>query len=185
MKCNYLSIILMLSVLSYSYSMEPPKWLEFKYENFGFKIEFPKTPIEQTQSIDVPDGIMKLNMFMADCQKDPYSNNKIYVINYSEFPKSFFNGYSKEDYNTFFFNTIQGMVNNQITKDGVLVDSQIIDFQGCQGREVKIAFNRGLAVSTARFILKGNKMFTLVVGSEIKKIPNPDIQKFFDSFKFL
>jgi len=161
------------------------KWIKYKSDKFDFKIEFPKTPFEKTQLLDAAGGQLKLNIIGADCQKDNDSYNVVYLASYYEFPESFFDGFTKETYETFFHNTINGMVNHQTPNDGHLSESQVIDFQGCQGREVKIVFNKGQEINSARFILNGNKMYTLLVTSHLGKYPNPDIQTFFNSFELL
>lgn len=185
MKYNYLLLMLFLLVQLSSCIAEPGKWIEYKSTDLGFKIEFPVTPFNKSQSLDTAGGLMKLNIIGADCQNDRNSNNLAYLLNCSTYPKSFFDGFSKENYETFFYNTIQGMVKNQITNDGHLSESQVIDFHGCQGREVKIVFNNGQDINTARFILKDNKIYILLITSHLRKVPNPDIQKFFNSFRFI
>lgn len=164
---------------------EPGKWIEYKSTDLGFMIEFPVTPIDKSQTIDTVEGLIKLNIKAADCQNDRNSNNLVYLINCSTYPKSFFDGYTKEDYETFFYTLILGMVKSQITNDGHLAESQVIDFNGCQGREVKIVYNNGLDINTVKFILNGNKIYVLIVTSHLRKVPNPDIQKFFNSFRFI
>jgi len=185
MKYNYLFFSLLILVQLSSCIAEPVKWINYKSEKFDFKIEFPKTPFEKTQTLDVEGGQLKLNIIGADCQKDLESYNVGYMVNCTEYPESFFDGFTKETYETFFYNSIKGMVNNQITDDGHLSESQVLDLQGCQGREVKIVFNKGQDINTARFILNGHKLYILFVTSHIRKYPNPDIQKFFDSFELL
>lgn len=185
MKYNYFYLTFLISVLIHSCTHEPVKWVEYKSDIFGFKIEFPRTPFENAQTADTERGSIKLNIIGLDCQKDKYSNNFVYFVNCSEFPESFFKDFTKESYDDFFKNSINGMVSGSTQKDASLQESKVIDFHGYEGREAKIIYPKGMAITTARFILKENKLYTLMITTDLKKESNPDIQKFFESFKLL
>lgn len=183
MKIIFISIFLFTSIDSYSQEMD--NWKEFKSDNFGFKVEFPKTPNESSHKVNSENGFIQMNILSVDCQKDRNSKNFVYLMNYSKYPDSFFIGYSKEDYDSFFDSLIQGMINGNTMGDARLQERKTLNLSGSQGREIKIIFNKGVAVTSARFILKGNNIFVMYVTTDVNKVPNADIHRFFNSFKFL
>jgi len=60
-----------------------------------------------------------------------------------------------------------------------------ISVPNCRAREIEYIYNNEEAITTARFILRGNDIFTLLVTTKSSYKSNDDLHKFLNSFKLL
>jgi hypothetical protein len=182
---NPISIFMLISILfhSCSYSSKEAEWTVYNSDEGGFQVEFPGELIHQNQTV----GPLQLNIVACDCQKKINSSNFVYMVNHTVYPESFFKDFTEENFQDFFYGLINNYVNNQSNMTNTLMDSKVIDFNGYEGREARVAANndKAISISTVKWILKENMLYVLIVTTDAKKEPNPDIKRFFDSFKFL
>lgn len=180
---NPISIFMMFLLLfnSCNYSSKQTEWTVYNSDKGDFKIEFPGEVTLYNQTV----GPFLLNVIACDCQEKINSSNYVYMLNYTEYPEAFFKDFTKENFRDFFDGLINGYVNANPNTTNRLMDSKVVDYNGYEGREARFAENDDKAISTVKWILKENVIYILIVTTDVKKETNPDIKKYFDSFKFL
>jgi len=156
-------------------------WTVFSYPEGKFKIEFPNAPATEKRVINSVAGELTMNIILYDASKEK-NNNLIYMVNYTDYPDSLVNSDQKERLKDFFRNSIDGAVNNV---HGKLLSESVVASGNFPGREIRIDFNNGTAVITARIFLVKNRMYMIEVITETKNDFNKSINHFLDSFSLL
>jgi hypothetical protein len=167
--------------LTSSYAQEPEQWISLESGQFNYKIDFPSIPTELTDTIDTEAGLLLLNVAELDCSKLEGYSNLVYMINCTVYPESLIHSDYSDLMENFFTNTINGAVTNI---SGELISHNEIDYSGYPGREVRISADKGLTFFTSRLYLIRNHFFMMIILTDTKKGDNPDIHKFFDSFRY-
>lgn len=184
MKTRFFYVLCLLSVLIFN-SFKTEQWIEYSNNDFAFKILFPKEPSLNTIALDFEGKPVKLNILSVDCQKDVSSKNFVYMMHFLHYPDGFFDGFNEAKYDDYFQSSIQGMLNNTPANDVKLISQKKITIPQCRAREIEFIYNNEEAISTARFILRENEIFTLLVTSKSRYKSNDELHKFLDSFKLL
>ena len=179
-----IKIILALLILAATTSfISAKKWHALTVKSAGYKIEFPSEPTESIQKVDSEIGELTLNIQMLDLTTgDGDSDNWVYMVNFTKYPKEFIDSDDKESLATLYRSSIDGAVTSV---KGKLISEKEVKLGSYSGREVKIDFQEGLAVIRMRLFLVDNKMYILQTITETKKDNNKDISKFMDSFELL
>ncbi|HKC68833.1 MAG TPA: hypothetical protein VKG26_11430 [Bacteroidia bacterium] len=154
-------------------------WYLVESKPFGFKIEFPVKPAEQTKVINSELGELNMNMFLYDASKAK-DDNLVYLASYTEYPKDAVDSDNKEVQKKMLRSGIDGAVNNV---QGKLLSEKIITLDGFEGIEARIDFKNGMAIIKMRMYLVHNKMYILETITETSKESNKSVSKFLDSFK--
>ena len=157
------------------------KWYQFKSKPFGFKIDFPEKPTEQTRTVNTEAGEGKLTIYMFDASKAKADDNLVYMIVCGENPDSTINSDNK-DLSGYFKKSVEGAVNGV---HGKLLVETVISLDGFPGREIRVDFKDGLAVIKMRMYLIHNKLYMLETITETSQDFNKSINKFMDSFKLI
>lgn len=157
-------------------------WILFESVDYGFKVEFPKEPTPNPQTVNSEIGMLKMNIFMYDASKDKKDNNLVYMVNSTEYPDTLINSNKTEELDNFFRNSIDGAVNSV---HGEILSERVITLNEFPGREARIDFQNGKAVITMRLYLVKNQLYIIQTITETKKDFNLSIKKFFDSFELL
>lgn len=163
-----------------AFGQEPETWYTYLNEPFGFAIDFPTAPDSMVQTVNTTAGKITMHMFQLDCSADDSTNNIYYAVNYSQYPDSF--NYNMLNLDTFYRNSIKGMLANLNSE---LMEEKVIDFNGNEGRELRVDFQAGLAIITEKIVLIDNRYYILMVITETEKDLNPAIRRFIDSFRLL
>ena len=178
------NLLLLTALLLYSFSTI--EWKEYSNSDFGFKILFPKqSPTLNTVTLDYEGKPLQLSILSVDCQKDVSSKNFVYMMHFLHYPDGFFEGFNETKYEDYFQSSIQGMLNNTHADDVRLISQKEISVPNCRAREIEFIYNNEEAIVTARFILRGNDIFTLLVTTKSRYKSNDDLHKFLNSFKLL
>ncbi|VXB65190.1 conserved hypothetical protein [Flavobacterium sp. 9R] len=176
---NKFKIIIVFSILTALMSFKSiNEW--YQYDSSEFKVLFPKMPNSTIKKINTEAGELQMQVNMYDASKDETDENLIYSVTSSEYPKTHIESHIKHDsLNTFFRNSIEGMVNNV---KGKLISESKINLGNFQGREFKIDFRDGLAIIKTRMYLVENKVYFLQTITKTDKEKNKLIEKFMNSF---
>ena len=62
------------------------KWITIHSKKFGYQVDFPKKPTEQSQDLDSEMGKVKLNMYIYDASAATDDENILYLINCTQHP---------------------------------------------------------------------------------------------------
>jgi len=161
-------------------AQEPEKWVSFKSEQFNYSIDFPMMPLEETDIFETEAGEMRLSVAELDCSAHEGYNNIMYMLNCTVYPDALIHSDLTDLLDHFFTNTINSAVSNT---GGELLSSYEVSYAGYPGREVRIAADEGATIFSTRLYLIGSKFFMMIILTEAGKGDNPEIQKFFDSFR--
>lgn len=152
----------------------------YKFSTSEFIVLFPKTPTNSLKKVTTEAGEIEMHVYMYNCSKDETEENLIYSVTSSEYPKAHIEAHIKHDnLETFFRNSIDGMVNNV---QGKLISESKINLGKFQGREYKVDFKNGLAIIKNRTYLVGNKVYFIQTITKTEKDNNKSIEKFMNSF---
>ncbi|HSZ72288.1 MAG TPA: hypothetical protein VK750_06390 [Cytophagaceae bacterium] len=160
--------------------VQADKWVLVHSKKYNYKIEFPKKPKEQTQSLDSELGKLQLNMFVYDASEVKGEDNLYYLCNCTEYPGTAVSSANKEALEGFYRGGIDGAVKNV---KGKLLTEKTITIDGYEGREATIDYQEGLAVITMRMLLVENRMYLVQTITETSKLPNESVSKFMESFQ--
>lgn len=163
-----------------TYGQEPGTWRTCQNEDFGFVIAFPGIPDSSEQTVNSAAGLLVMHMYQVDLSKVDSAQNIYYAVNYTRYPDSLDIKALKID--TFYNHSIKGMLAN-LQSD--LIEEKVVYIEGYEGRELRIDFQKGLAIITERLVLADNRYYLLMVVTENENDRNPYIQRFFDSFRLL
>lgn len=162
-------------------AQEAEKWVRFESPEFKYVINFPLAPAEQIETLDTEAGELKLNVVELDCSKNDNFNNLVYMLNCTVYPDSLINSDFTDIIDNFFSGTIKGAVNNA---GGELISEKVIEYGSFPGREVRISADEGESIFISRLYLIKSQFFMLIILTDSEKKDNPDINKFFNSFRF-
>jgi len=154
-------------------------WVTF--ENGSCKMLFPKTPVDESQTVNTAIGELKLNNHSYEVPDGTEDDNLVYLLSETEFSDSNTinskNGEAAVD--KYFRGSVDGAVNSV---QGKLLTEEVIQLDGYPGRKFRINVKDGAAVITMRSYLVRNKVYMLQVITETKKDYNKSIDKFMSSF---
>jgi len=176
--------LLIISVVTTSFIHTEKKihiddWVPF--EDAGCKMLFPKTPGDESQTVNTAIGELKLYNHLYEVPDGVEDDNLVYLLSETEFTDSTKvnskNG--KEQVDKFFRGAVDGGVSSA---HGKLLTEEIIQLDGYPGRKFRADIKDGLAVMTMKAYLVKNKLYMLEVITETKKDFNKSIDKFMSSF---
>jgi len=154
-------------------------WVTF--ENASCKMLFPKTPVDESQTVNTAIGELKLNNHSYEVPDSTEDDNLVYLLSETEFSDSNTinskNGKAVVD--KFFRGSVDGAVNSV---HGKLLTEEVIQLDGYPGRKFRVDVKDGVAVMTMRSYLVRNKLYMLQVITETKKDFNKSMEKFMSSF---
>ena len=107
-------------------------WSSFGSKEIGFKIQFPKTPKEDSQMVDTDIGKIKMNLFTYDASQNKLDDNLIYGINFSKYPEELISSDMTELLEEFYRNSIDGAVENV---NGKILSEKDIFYKDYTGKE--------------------------------------------------
>ena len=148
----------------------------FKSEEFGFSVEFPGTPTQDSQDVPTDIGNLKMNTFMYD------ATDHVYFIAISDMPK-LLSGLSNSD--DILDSGVEGMLGEFSNVN--IIKKEKIELDGHPGRLIEAT---GMAsemsvYNKAQIYLVDNVFFQVYVIAE-KDIANKDkISDFINSFKLI
>ena len=166
--------------LTSAHAQETEPWISFKSPSFNYTIDFPSVPSEVTDTIETDAGLMLLNVAELDCSAQDNNNNLMYMINCTVYPESLIHSKLSDITDNFFASTINGAVSNI---SGKLLSLSEIEYAGYPGRQVEISADEGLSFFTSRLYLIENRFFMIIILTDSEKGNNPDINRFFNSFR--
>jgi len=154
-------------------------WVPF--EDAGCKMLFPKTPINEAQTVNTAVGELKLYNYTYEVPDSVKDDNLVYLLSETEFSDSARSnsGNSKEVVDKFFRGAVDGGVSSA---HGKLLTEEIIQLDGYPGRKFRADIQDGVAVMTMKAYLVKNKLYMLQVITESKKDFNKSMDKFMNSF---
>lgn len=158
---------------------KPKEWETFKFDKYGYWMDFPSEPEYMTRKVNSEIGPLDLHFYVFD---NTDSGGNYYASAYSEYPDSIINSNKKELLDNFFSGSIQGIVKNV---HGELLSETIIELNGYPGREIRASIRDGLIVMKVRMYLVQNKMYMLQVLTPAKNDFNTSINKFLNSFELM
>ncbi|MCF8231715.1 MAG: hypothetical protein K9J27_05940 [Bacteroidales bacterium] len=94
----FFTSLMLLSIMSFA---KPETWFLLEAEQYGFKIEFPKEPTENSQVVNSEIGELETNIFTYDASKDDKDDNLTYSVSYTEYPDSLINSEKTENLSVF------------------------------------------------------------------------------------
>lgn len=152
----------------------------YESKNGGYKITFPKVPVESKDAIDSNMG--KLNLHSTSCDAD--EDNLMYMSIYTDYPDSLFHVETIEEFEEFYTDVINGSVGSI---NGKLLYTKNIKLNNVEGREIKISFEAQgeSGISMMRMFLVANRMYMIQTITEAKKDGNVAIGRFMDSFELI
>ncbi len=162
-------------------ALEPEKWVNFESHAFSYNISFPLKPEDLTETLDTEAGELRLNVVELDCSKADGYNNLVYMVNCTVYPDSLINSKFTDLLDNFFKGTIKGAVTNVA---GVVISESNIEYAGFPGREVRISADEGNSFFISRLYLINSHFFMLIILTDSDNKDNPDINKFFNSFRY-
>lgn len=154
-------------------------WQLYESKAGGYKMTFPKVPIESKDIINSDIG--KLNTYTVTCGAD--EDNAAYMVTYIDYPDSLVHTEIVE-LDPFYEGVISGSVGEI---NGKLLYAKNIQLNDVEGREAKISFEvQGESgLSTLRLFLVANRMYMIQTITETQKDANVSIGRFMDSFQFI
>lgn len=162
-------------------AQEPIDWSRYSSEDFNYVIDFPSVPVEVLETLETDIGNLQMNITELDCSESEGYSNLMYMVNCTIYPDSLIHSDFTDLVENFFSLTISGAVNNV---SGELIDESISDYSGYPGRKVTISVDEGNAVFLSRLYLIKNNFFMLIILTNEGNSTNPNIDRFFDSFKY-
>jgi len=154
-------------------------WVTF--ENASCKMLFPKTPADESQTVNTAMGELKLNNHTYEAPEGAKDDNLVYILSETEFndTSAVNSNNSKAVVDKFFRGSVDGAVNSV---HGKLLTEEVIQLDGYPGRKFRIDVQSGVAVMTMRAYLVKSKLYMLQVITETKKDFNKSMEKFMSSF---
>ncbi|NAS30538.1 hypothetical protein GTQ40_06120 [Flavobacteriaceae bacterium R38] len=157
------------------------KWVTIEAKEAGYKIDFPTSPVAQSQEIPSELGVLDMKFFMLDNSLDTNADNLVYMSAHTKYPKEFVNDGSK----SFTDNILDGVVNGAANNvGGTLLSDKKILFKESPGRAVKIQIPGGIIVNM-RIVLIENSLYVYQTICNEAKDDNAKMIKFFDSFDLI
>jgi len=150
-------------------------------ENAGCKMLFPKTPANESQTLNTAIGELKLYNYTYEVPDGIKDDNLVYLLSETDFGDSakINSNMGKEKVDKFFRGAVDGGVKNA---SGKLLTEEIIQLDGFPGRKVRVDVKDGTAVMTMKIFLVKEKLYMLEVITEKKKDLNKSMDKFMSSF---
>jgi len=150
-------------------------WQLYESKTGGYKIAFPKTPVEGQIILDSEIG--KLDVYMASHTAD----ETLYMSIYMDYPDSLINS-ETIDLKVFYTSVLEEAAANV---NGKILGIKNITLNGIEGREVKISAANQDMVSVTRVFLVANRRYMFqMVGDE--GVEDDELTKrFMDSFEFI
>lgn len=167
-------------LFKFAYGQEPDTWFTYRNDLFGFAVDFPGKPDSSEQTVNSAVGLLTMHMYQFDRSADDSAQNIFYTVNYTRYPDSA--NIKGANVDTFYLNSIKGML---ASMQSDLLEEKVIYIGGYEGRELRIDFQKGLAIITERLVLADNRYYVLLVITENEKDRNPYIRKFLDSLRIL
>jgi hypothetical protein len=156
------------------------KWITIHVKKFGYQVDFPKKPTEQSQDIDSEVGKVKLNMYIYDASEVSGEDNLVYMSNCTQHPAIDANALDSAQLAEFYERTIGGVANGV---SGKLLTQKKIMLDNHEGREITVGYEENKNTITMRLFVIDNKIYMLQAIAKTEKSPNQSATRFFDSFK--
>ncbi|MDR3678334.1 MAG: hypothetical protein P4L41_00100 [Flavipsychrobacter sp.] len=176
---NFLFLIVVLTLTSFKYPAK--EWHEYKLEGSNCSLLMPGAPTKQEKLINTAAGEITFTLFTFE-PADSTDDNFIYGLAYVDFPADKLYPDSISWVKGCLDNARDGAISNV---HGKFLSEIIIKYKQYSGREIRIDFQNGAAVLTARLYLIKNRLYTLQVLTLPDNDFNNSIKKFFDSFMTL
>lgn len=173
-------LFILISIINLK-AQEPEQWVLFESPVFNYSLFFPSKPVDNTEIVETEAGELKLNVVELDCTGAKGYNNLVYMVNCTVYPDSLINSDFKDILDNFFDGTVNGAATNV---GGEIISSKITEYAGFPGREVRISADNGNSVFISRLYLIKSQFFMMIILTSADKKDNPDINKFFHSFKY-
>jgi hypothetical protein len=180
MKKGFVFAVMLLLTVNVAVGQMPAGWQVVEKQDLGFAVSFPGSHIENIVDLPSDVGVLKMHIMQFDSSADTTSSNYIYMVNYTMYPASLFEGEFNPE--GFFSGSVSGMVANM---NGTVLSNKVIKIGDFEGREVEISLPGGTIVATARLVLRENRFYMLMVATQASKKPNTDIDGFFNSFRLI
>ncbi|MDB5255396.1 MAG: hypothetical protein JWM14_91 [Chitinophagaceae bacterium] len=156
------------------------KWITIQSKKFGYQVDFPKKPTEQSQDVDSEVGKVKLNMYIYDASEVAGDENLLYMSNCTQHPAIDANALDSAQLADFFDRTVGGVAKGV---NGELLSQKKIMLDKHEGREITVGYEENKNTITMRLFVVDNKIFMLQAIAATDKSPNKSATRFFDSFK--
>lgn len=158
--------------------IQADKWVTIESKKYGYKVDFPKKPTEQSQDVGSEAVKVKLNMYIYDASKDE-DQNLIYMSNCTQHPSIDANSLDSTQLNEFYEKTIGGVVKGV---KGELLSSKKIFLDGHEGREATVGYQENQNTISMRLFTVNDKIYLVQVIAEADKAENQSAKRFLDSF---
>lgn len=172
----FYSIILIVS----SGFIQADKWVTVKSKNYGYQIDFPTKPVEQTEDVEAEVGTLKLGMYICDATSSANDENLLYMSSCTQHSVIDIPSMTASQLAEFYTRTINGVVGGV---KGELVYEKTIFLGQHEGREIAVEYDDKQNTITSRIFGIKDKMYMIQVIAETGKSVNPSATRFFDSFK--
>jgi hypothetical protein len=156
------------------------KWVTIQSKKFGYQVDFPKKPTEQSQEIDSEVGKVKLNMYIYDASAVIGDENYVYMSNCTQHPAIHANDLDTAQLAAFYDKTVNGVAKGV---SGELLTQKKIMLDNHEGREITVGYEENKNTVTMRVFLVDNKIYMVQTISAAVNTPNKSTQRFLDSFK--
>lgn len=178
MHIHFKILFFILTVISL---FENSNWQKFTSEEGRFSVMIPGEFVRSDKLVNTDIGEMPCTSFVfQDTFK--FSKNKLYVINYCDYPVNTFHRDS--------IDLIEELLEISVVQENENLRGQITydhkkRIEGYPGRMFRINYNNGNIVLKSKIFLVQDRFYTIKVYTEYKKSLNFDIDKFFNSFRLL
>jgi len=162
--------------------IQADKWITIESKTYGYKVDFPKKPTEQSQEVDSEAGKLKLNMYIYDASEAKDDENLLYMSNCTQHPAINANAFDSSGLAEFYTRTVGGVAKGV---NGELLSEKKIFLSGHEGREITVGYEENKNTITMRLFVVGNKIFMIQSIAETSKTPNKSSTRFMDSFKIV
>lgn len=158
--------------------IDTTEWFQYKSNELGFNIEFPKAPeIEsKTEETRFGKGEMTSLSFYDSTRITP---NSSYFLNCAEFPFVKVQSYTKDSLSNFFKQRA-----NDLKDIGKIILEEDIEFKGFIGKNIIVKRNKKRGYIKIRLYLIENKIYTLGIFTKTED-SNDSIFRFFNSFDII
>ena len=170
------TILLFALILSAS-TVLAQDWVSYNNKEFSFSVNMPSEPQTMAQEIPTEVGNLTMNMFMVDASTDATSQNMVYMVIHTDYPKNE-DKLEESKVQSMLDGSVDGAVKNV---NGELVYANNVELDGFPGREAKIEVAG--AYMYMNMYVKGDSLYAAQVVCLADKDENEDIKKFLGSLK--
>jgi hypothetical protein len=147
----------------------------------GFQIEAPGDMVHKINKIPTSIGDIDYHTYLHHLQKDSV-HTFLYMVSYCNYPAGSFPADSSELIRDFFDATLEQSAQS-VSGEVVYVDQ--ITYRGFPGLFWRMHYNGGRSVMKTKAYLINSRFYSLQVAMESDFSLDPDIDRFFDSFKVI